>query len=247
MYFKEQLKKGFFSVEFAFVVLITIITLGIPGEEAIVYDDDFLTIFISIQGNSIIALIFPMLVCLPLAIKYVSEYNSGYFSLIAMKMSVRKYTWVKLVCNGIVGGTAIAFPTMLYIIRLIYAKGFNVGLAKEATWPISILPQVYEESPLLYGIILIVGVFITGATFATIGLGIAATFKKSYLVLLIPLAYYILSAIVFAGNLRYFDATSLYVLNSHFNNNLLLSFVYAMMLFAIGTTMFVQGVKKNVM
>lgn len=246
MYFYEQLRKGFFCKESIFILIISIGSYFFFGESQLFDDDNFLSDFTYVQGGNILTITFPILLCLPMAMRIVSEFESGYFDLVVMRSSIKKYTLTKVVCNGIVGGALLVLPAFVYLIRLIALKGIETYPAIEAAAQINLFPRLFETHPVAYAIMVLVGMFLCGAVFATLSLGIAAITKKKYLTLLIPICYYIGSAIVFPGRIKNLDATTLYDLNGQNYPNLLISLLYALSIFAVGFIMFVKGVRQNV-
>lgn len=245
MYFYEQLRKGFLCRETAFVLLISIGSYFFFGESQM-YNDNFLSDFTFLMGGNILIVIFPILLCLPMAMKAVTEFESGYFDLVVMRTSIKKYTLTKLVCNGMVGGGLLALPAFVYLIRLIAAKGIEQYPAAKAAAQINLFPRLFETHPAAYAAMVLMGLFLCGAVFATLSLGVAAITKKKYLTLIIPICYYIGSAIVFPNRIKCLDATTLYNLNGQNNPNLLISLLYALAILSVGSTMFVRGVRKNV-
>lgn len=246
MYFYEQLRKGLLCKESTFILIISIGSYFFFGESQLFDSDNFLSDFTYVQGDNILVILFPILLCLPMAMKIVSEFESGYFGLIVMRTSIKKYTLTKLVCNGIVGGALMTLPALVYLIRLIALKGIETYPAIEAAAQINLFPRLFETHPVAYAIMVLVGLFLCGVVFATLSLGVAAITKKKYLTLVIPICYYIGSAIVFPSRIKCLDATTLYDLNGQNYPNLLISLLYAFAIFSVGSIMFIKGVGRNV-
>lgn len=247
-YFKWKLKKAVLSVESVFVFTVVLCCYIFAGMSVINFDGDFLSDFIGIASNSLPALIFPMVVCIPVALNYVTEYESGCLNLLLSKMPLWRYIAIKLFTNAVVSGLVLSLPAVIYLLRILIKKGFAVDSYIESSWPIVLYPHLYETHPFVYVSIIIGFIFLCGMVFATLGLGIAAVMKKKYLVILIPQAYYVgAAAIVQNMNLcRYLDPMTLYVLNSPVPLKLSIRLLYALVIFIVGAVMFVLGVRKNV-
>lgn len=245
-YYIWQLKKLFSSVEFIFCFLTVFGCYVYVGESVVSYSRVFLSDFLMTMSENIMALIFPMIVSLPVAMNYVAESKSGNQNILFSKLSVRRYILCKLMNAILLGGVINSLPAVLYLLRIILAKGIAGGDALESAWQISLYPALYENQPSAYAMISIAALFICGAVFSTIGLGVAAICDKIYLAVLVPEIYYIGSALAFWGKLKPLDATTLYVLNNNPDPNLMISAVYAAALFCIGLLLFIVGVCKNV-
>lgn len=241
-----QFKKIITSVEFLFVFSSILICYIFVGESVVKYSRVFLSDFLMTMSENVVALIFPILVCLPVAISYVNEYKSGNVKLLLTKLSTKNYIFQRLLTTFTTGGILTSVPAILYLLRIILSKGIASDSFLESAWQISLYPELYENAPILYAFMSISALFICGAVFSTLGLGIAAIFHKKYLAILIPEIYYIGSALVFWGKFKPLDATTLYVLNNNPQPNLLLSGLYAIGIFLIGATMFAIGVQRNV-
>lgn len=246
-YFNYQFKKALFSIEFVFPFAVILFCYCFTGMSVIKFQNDFLSDFVGIVSNTLPALIFPMLVCMPAAVSYVAEYESGYLNILLSKMSLRRYIITKLFTNAVIGGLVVSLPPAFYLLRILEKKGTSVGTSENATWPIDFYPDLYETHPLLYAGIIIAFIFLCGMVFATLGIGIGAILKKKYLVILVPEIYYIGVAVIVQNMrlCRYLDPTTLYVLNSFEPLKLSLRFIYAMVIFIVGAALFVLGVRKN--
>ena len=243
-YFGWQLKKEILSIETVFVFAAIMICYFLFGWEEVSFNNVFLSDFLRVTCENVLTLIFPMLVCLPLAVKHVTECESGYLFLMLNKMSVKRYVLIKLMTNALIGGLLVSIPAAICLILLIADKGVSVGSYMESAWQINLFPMLYETHPIGYACIMLLAFFLCGAVFATLGLGIAATLKKRYLVILLPLAYYISSAIVFPGGPL--NATNMYTLGHLFSFELIFCLIHEMILFSVGATLFIMGVQRNV-
>lgn len=243
-YFGWQLKKEIFSIESIFVFTAIMLWYFFFGIGGISQDGVFLSDFLRVTYDNVLALIFPMLVCLPLAVRHVTECESGYLFLMLNKMSVKRYAVTKLVTNALIGGLLITAPAAICLIFLIADKGWSAGPYMEASWQIELFPRLYETHPIGYACMMLLAFFLCGVVFATLGLGIAATLKKRYLTILLPLAYYICTAIVFHGGPL--NATNMYTLPHLSGPDLIFCFAHEMVLFTIGATLFIMGVQRNV-
>ncbi len=247
-YFNWQLKKTLFSAESILAFTFTLCCYIFSGMFIIGFDNDFMSDFVRIVSNSLPVLIFPMLACVPVAVSYITEYKSGYLNLVLCKVPLKRYIAGKLLTNAFVGGLVISLPAILYLFRILAKKGSAVGPHEQASWSIEFYPDLYENFPLLYSGILIGCIFLCGASFATLGLGIGAILKKKYLVVLVPEVYYVgVAALVQNMNLcRYLDPMTLYVLNSPVPLRLSIRLFYVITILAVGVVLFILGVRKNV-
>ncbi len=243
-YFGWQLRKEVFATETIFVFLAFMICYFFTGISEVSFHNVFLSDFLRITCENVLALIFPMLVCLPLAVKYVTEWQSGYLYLMLSKMSIKRYVLTKLLTNALIGGLLVSIPAAICLIMLVIDKGLSVGSYMESSWQINLFPMLYETHPVGYACMMLLAFFLCGAVFATLGLGIGAILKKRYLAILLPLAYYIGTAVAFPGGPL--NATNMYTLGHLFSNELIFCLIHEMILFIVGATLFIMGVQRNV-
>lgn len=248
MYTIYQLKKTIFSMEAAFAFAVALGCYIFFGEFYIQFDHDFLDTFTRVQDDGLLLVIFPMLVSLPAAVKAVPEFESGYFRLAIPKAAFRQYAVTRLAVNGLTGGALLTAPAALYLLRIIAAKGIQAEAydLERNMIDIRLCQGLYDSYPMAYALLLLGGIFLCGAAFATLALGVGALTQKKYLALLLPQIYYVGTAIAFPKHVKALDATTLYVVNSNVHASLLVVLLYDLLLTAAGAFLFVKGVKKNV-
>lgn len=247
MYIKNTIKNAILNKNMIIALLASFICLFIGGFEPLfLYNNsDFAyTFFTSLccGTSSILALLFPIIACLPYSSSYAEEYNSGFTNYIYLKVSKTKYVFTKILACGISGGIAISFPVLVFFVICILLKGTTLSGYGIANW-ITHEKQLFVNLPVLYCLGYILNSFLCGFIMALGGLTTSIYAKNKYLIHVIPFLIYIFGAMSMANICIDLNPVTLFDINSYKEATLLNTTIYKISLLIFTGVLFIRGVK----
>ena len=191
---------------------------------------------------SILAMLFPILVSIPYTSSYIIDMKSGYLKYILTRTKITNYIIIRIIINGLVGGFVLFISLSIAFIMFVLLKGTNSSEIYSQT---IIFKDVLNTNPYLYVLLILLNSFVCGFVFATFGLGFSTLLKNTYLTILFPFLFYILSGTLLVRFNPLFHAAVTYVLD-YGGSSITTVIVYDLIMLLIGITTFVLGVSKNV-
>ncbi|WP_199426748.1 hypothetical protein [Thermaerobacillus caldiproteolyticus] len=248
-YFAIELKRAFFSRNTLISQLLIFACIFIgsfefifhqyPGVNAI-----YLFMYSHSEGTSaILSLLFPVLVSLPFAASYVTDVRTGLINYISYRMSRKKYLLIRLLVNGLVSGYVIASSLLVSFIIFLLIKKFDVSVVD--TLNIIVLRGVYEYSPVLFVLIMILNSFVCGVVFSTLALGISTFIHNHYLTIVFPFAFYIISGTLLFQINKFLNSAMLFDLEYYPDLKISYVVLYDLILLIIGVALFFIGAAKH--
>lgn len=252
----KEKKKFVYEIKRKLLYPLTIFTIIITFFAAIYGSEDYLKYgygdyidvfnFSIISGtSSVIALFAPILVCLPMAQSYIEEEKSGYSFICISKMGYKNYFKKRIGINAVIGGLTLTIPSAMFMILCFCIKG--IQKSQHPAFDVVFGKEIYEFSGVLYVILMIINLFIFGAVFSTLGLGIASICRNAFLGSVLPFVYMIFS-MIFLNELNVkLNANRLFSLNESIEGyNITVWLLYYIILFIIGIILYIKGVMKSV-
>lgn len=145
--------------------------------------------------TSWIAVLFPIIACIPYALSYRDEADSGFFYLYLLKAGKGRYQIARITAVFVSGFLAIFVPCLIWYFFMILVVGTG-----DTTFPIRYMTffseRLYDNYPFLYGMIYTLNAGLQSGIFAVLGMGVSVVVKNRYVAILIPFAYNIFSAAV---------------------------------------------------
>lgn len=216
-FLKLEFKRAMFSRKSLLTIMLILISVIIE----LIYGGDFVVnegtdnaVFLMIKMLSIgmigaFAFLIPIISVLPHGQSYVEDKNSGFFDFVITRIEKKKYIKVKMFVNAIVSGL-ICFCTLLIIyITLILVKGLPKPEIEHYLKPNGLFSNVAKEMPVLYPILVIIGITFFVICFSVFALGLSSYMNNKYLAIAIPTFIFyiapIVTNIVGIGNYISFD------------------------------------------
>ncbi|TSB45877.1 hypothetical protein [Alkalicoccobacillus porphyridii] len=251
-YVKEELKRAFISkVAFGTMILsIALVFVGMFEYLSWISYGGISVLYIFLSGYNtgtanFLVIVFPILATLPFASSYVEDCKSGLIKYTYLRMQKRTYMYIRLVVNGIIGGTVLFIGPFVAFVFLMIAKTFTgMPMVKEHMETVAYFESIGVHSPLLMIIIILMTLFCCGFIIATIALGISTFIQNSYLTILIPFILYILSGTVLKSIYTNLNLLALYDVD-YFGMSFTERILYGMILCIIGISCFFIGGFKN--
>lgn len=210
-----EIKKIIFSKRMFIGILLGFLMLLVGGWEDIgSVETDFLEAYMMAYADSptaFLSLLFPIIAVLPYGTSAKEERDSGMYALLISKMHPIRYVSVKVVVSIVSGALVIGIPNALYYLYCMIRVGLTMSDYKNCL--VRFMPAVYEQNPVLYGWILVGNTLICGAIMSVLSLGVGVWVKNKYIGMLIPFAYYFISAAILAQINPDLNAVNLYFLN----------------------------------
>lgn len=251
-YINEELKRAFLSkVTIGTAILAIVLVFGGMFQYLRWLNDGNISVlymFLSGYNSgtaSFLALFFPIIACLPFAASYVSDNKSGLNKYIYLRMKKSKYMLIKLLINGLVGGFVLVIGPFVASIFLLLAKVFTgMPMVKEQMETVEYFESIGVALPIMMILIILITLFFCGFIIATFALGISTIIQNVYLTVLMPFVFYIISATVLLKIHTYLNIQALYDVH-YFGMSFTQRFVYGIILFGIGATIFFLGGLKD--
>jgi len=249
MLFSNDLKRAILNKKMLFSLVISFICLIVGSYESLfLYSNtDFAdTYFNAIcTGTScIFALLYPLLACVPYADIYSEEYKTGYTNYVFMKVSKKRYILSKVLSCGIGGGVAVSLPTVVFLIISVIKNGTSIVDSTIVTY-ITHGQDFFINSPILYCVLYSVNSFICGFIFSVLGLVVSTYTQNKYLIMLIPFAFFIFSAMFFANSFIDLNPITLLDINSYEETNIVFNAIYKIAVLMISYCLFYRRVAVN--
>lgn len=248
-YLKNEFRKAALSRKTFFAFFMSVSCLAIGAYEPMMYGNqmyDFAETFILAQTSgvsSLIAILFPLICCIPYATSYIEEMESGHIYYTYTKLSKKKYIISKLLVNGVIGGSVIAIPCLLLLGISLGVKG--TSLTAESGSMVVYGRDLYLQTPIAYVLLLILNSFICGFIFANLALGFSAFLKNKYLTILMPFGFYIFSGVVLSNISIYLNAITLFDVHQYGELERIGIILYDIILFLAGGITFAVGVYRR--
>lgn len=145
--------------------------------------------------TSWIAVLFPIIACIPYALSYRDEVDSGFFYMYLLKVGKGQYHIAKIAAVFVSGFLAVFVPCLIWYLFMMLVVGTG-----DTTFPIRYMTlfseKLYDHYPFLYGMVYTLNAGLQSGIFAVLGMGISVVIKNRYVAILIPFAYNIFSASV---------------------------------------------------
>lgn len=253
-YFRNEFKRAVLSINSLIAFLITLALLLIAFVEFVHFPTysidetkklfDAVDIFIRIRSTtraSFLVLVAPLIAAIVFSDSYILEKETGFTKFIFLRLSPKKYVWIKAVINAIASGLVVSVASLIMLIFLISTYGIRVTNAFEVTGPFSYL---FYENRLGYAFFVIFILCLFYMMFATLALGISPWIKNRYLTLILPFFYYIICGTVFEiipiNKFFNFNATAIFNLQPGTTEHHII--FYSLLLFIVGLVLFYLGV-----
>ncbi|MBH0176247.1 hypothetical protein IHV09_22070 [Fictibacillus sp. 23RED33] len=248
-YIKEEFKRAFISKNTAISLILCIICILVGSFESFylfgfLQNNAFNLFMLSYsEGTSaILSTLFPLIVSIPFVSSYLSDVNSGLINYIVLKTGRLKYLTIKLIVNGVVGGSVIAGSLFFSFIIYLIVTGFSKAELSNST---VVFGDIYQQNPVLYIYLLILNSFICGMCFSTFGIGMSTLLKNKYLSVIFPFLFYIFSGTILLQINKLFNSVITYDLNFYYDLKYTDVLLYQGLLFLIGISLFYSGAKIN--
>ncbi|MFA6939514.1 MAG: hypothetical protein WCQ54_00810 [Clostridiaceae bacterium] len=228
----------------AFLEFIHFPTYGIKESKVLF---DAVDIFIRIRSTtraSFLVLVAPLIAAIIFSDSYLIEKETGFSRFIYLRMSQKKYIWIKAIVNALVSGLVVGLASVIMLIFLLCSYGIRVTNAFEVKGPFS---SIFYSNRLGYAFFVIFILSLFYMIFATLALGISPWIKNRYLSLILPFFYYIICGTIFdiLPINRFFNlnATIIFNLNPVTNEQHII--IYSCLLLILGFSLFYFGVVRK--
>lgn len=164
---------------------------------------------------SLLAVFFPIVACIPYALSYRDETDSGFYYLYVLKTGRLQYHIARIISVLISGFLAIFAACLTwYLFLFLFIGTGNTNFP--ILYGLFFAEKLYDDNPFVYGMIYTFNAGLQGSIFAVLGLGLSAVIKNRYIAILIPFAYCIFSASVLELYNQALNAITLFVLGQYF-------------------------------
>lgn len=247
-YFKEEIKRAFFSRQniIAIFLSIALFFIGMIDVFSWIFRGDSSVFFAFLQGyNSgtanFLIILFPIIVCIPFASSFNIDKLTGFKNYLSIRLENKYYKLIRWFVNGVVGGFVLFIgPFLGFVFLLISKLIFDLPIIKEETETFEFFSQLGIQSPVVIICIILINLFVCGFTFATLGLGVSTLINNKYVAMLVPFIFLLVSATILNKMNTYFSAISLY--NVHFfGMGFIERLIYFSILLCISTFLFFWG------
>lgn len=197
-----DMKNAIFNKKMILALALVLVCLFVGGAEVLFNNSegiDFSYLFLfslSCGTSSVLALIYPVLACIPYSDTYSVEKSSGYLFYKRVKKEKSRYILSKWLSCGVSGGLVISVPVAMYLVICLLSKGTN--LVDEGMQYVTHNINFYQHAPVLYCFGYVGNAFICGMIFSIMGLAISVFIKNRYLIIFLPLVIYIVLNILFS-------------------------------------------------
>lgn len=178
----------------------------------------------------------PLLAAIVFSDAYLLDKESGFLKHLYLKISRKRYIFVKILVNGAVSGLILVLASSIMLGILVSIFGVK-DMHQLYTIDSMMFNGIYFKSRFLYAIFLILMSFVFNITFATLALGISPWIKNRYLTFLAPFLFYILSGTILP---KWMMGVNLFLLEGTLNKWQLIA--YELALLVLGVVLFYVGV-----
>lgn len=215
-YFKEDLKRAFWSrMTLLSVVLSILLFFGGFAEYLGWLRSGVVSVFylFTLGYESGIAIVFPLIACLPFAGSFVKDCKSG---VVKDCSSKRGYLWIRFLVNGLVGGFVLFIGPLVGFLFLL-GTNLIIGTAMNGqdTEIYGYFSRLGIQSPIVIMILLLIGLFCCGFIMASMALGLSVFIQNPYIVTIFPFVLYLFTATVLLDMNPSLNLLNLYSLTSY--------------------------------
>lgn len=216
-YFLSELKRGIFSKKafFCSILCLTSLLLGLYPYATNHLGEGSSFMFKNSYFDGIsctLGLLSPLFATIPFATSYIEEDETGFSNNMIIRIGKTKYISIKFIVNALSSSLILFFTTFVYYLILIkiYGVSFN-----------DIVSLNYQVEPLFYNsqfaylMLEISGIFFIGIIFSTMAMSFSALIKNKYIISLIPICWYLISASVFINLGGKFNSQIIMSLSMH--------------------------------
>lgn len=185
---------------------------------------------------------FPIVGCIPYALSYRDESDSGFYYLYLLKTNRGQYRLSKIIATFVSGFLAVFGACFTWYLFMIFVIGTG-----ESQFPIlydvNFAESLYDRRPFLYGMVYTLNAGVQSGVFAVVGMGVSAMIKNRYIAVLLPFAYCIFSAAVLDMYCQAFNAITLFDIGQYYGGTLGYwgILIYDVILILIGINLFLVG------
>ncbi len=252
---KKELKRAVLSKTMLIAYALSLLSLIIGGWDYVsgfvrngTYLEKYL-ISLAYGTASLLAILFPIIACIPHGLSYRNERDSGFYYLYVLKTGCRQYHKAKIIAVFVSGFLAIFAACLTWYLYLIVFVGTG-NTQFPLLYGIFFAEKLYERQPFLYGMVYTFNAGLQGGVFAILGLGCSAVIRNRYIAGLLPFAYCIFSASVLEVYNQAFNAITLFVIGQYFGGAVGYGgiLIYDLLLVLIGLVLYAIGeyhVHKN--
>ncbi|MBW9153723.1 hypothetical protein [Clostridium estertheticum] len=239
MFFKFDLKRAFFSKKTLISSLIVLALLLIPYFSELKFPDprlDGINYFIRIGDFTCLPFIAPLLASIPFSNSYIIDKEKDVFSKLFTIIEPKVYFTSRLIVNALVSGFVLLITKTILLIFLISAYGIN-NIHMDVTGAFS---PIYNKSKIAYIIISLLITFVSAASFSTFILGISTLTKSKFLILLLPLFYVVITAVILPNTclVEQLNVMALFQIDIYTKITGIGIIFYDLILFSIGSFLF---------
>ncbi|PEI67983.1 membrane-spanning protein, partial [Bacillus wiedmannii] len=194
--------------------------------------------------QSILSVLFPLLVSLGYSDSYIEDIKSGFLNNVLIRQYKSKYLVNKFLVNFIVGGIIVFVPLVVnLLLYLILVPNIDLNVFFGSVLVQNFFPDLYIDYPFIHVMFKIFIFILYGGTFASIGLASSIFIKNRYVVVIIPfLIYTLLDVVLSSINLR--KGSPLFILFYDQPYNIII-FIIPMFMLCITFLLFFIGGKFN--
>ncbi|MCB2306252.1 hypothetical protein LGL08_07185 [Clostridium estertheticum] len=239
MFFEFDFKRAFFSKKTLISSLIVLTLLLIPYFSEIKFPHpglDGINYFIRLGGFSYLPFIAPLLASIPFSNSYIIDKEKDVFSKLFTIIEPKVYFTSRLIVNALVSGFVFLITKTILLIFLIIAYGIN-NIHIDVTGTFS---PIYNKSKIAYIIISLLITFVSAASFSTFILGISTLTKSKFLLILLPLFYVVVTAVILPNTclVEQLNVMTLFQIDIYSKITGIGIILYDLILFSIGSFLF---------
>ncbi|WP_026883208.1 hypothetical protein [Clostridium akagii] len=133
----------------------------------------------------------PIMAALPFSLSYLDDVKNGMIKYIDVRINHKKYLVAKLLTNGLAGGIAVSFPTIILtiIVKIFFGGSIDTFWAKGIYGGFFSKLLIYNFN--LYVIVHIFIEFMFGFAYAGIALAVSSFIKNTIAVMISPFLFWI--------------------------------------------------------
>lgn len=252
-YFHEEFKRAFLS---KITIVTTIISILLFFGGFIEYmnkewlnSNTLSVLYLFLLGynsgtSNFMGVFFPIIACMPFAASYLSDKKSGIDKYIYLRISRKKYQWIKVLVNGLAGGFVVFIGAFTAVLFLLVLRIFlDIPLVGKELETVIFFQDMGISNPFTMIMIILLTLFLCGFTIATFSLGVSVFIHNIYLSTLSSFVYYLISALILSKLYIYINLLSIYDI-SYFNMGFIERMIYEIILCSIGVVCFFLGGRK---
>ena len=195
--FFEEFRRAVSPFRFLLLLIVSaaILTFGFRGlAQRVPFERSFLDNWFGTFADSYYFQLIPLIAAFPFADSFVIDKKQGFLFQVLSRATYGSYARIKTVVNALTGGIAAVFPLMiLYFLTSVFTKAplNHPEIDAASLRPTSpFLYDLYSTQPDLFILLLLMVVFIFGASLATLGLSVSCAINNRFVALGAPLFLY---------------------------------------------------------